>query len=138
MWLKDVHIESQRFEAHSILVTAAQMVVCEESSILTPPKKVDAEMLGWCLESVWHYCWLLQYYDLLCITTERITWRESRELKTYCEFFPQQPFRMLDHDGMRTVYQSAKGVYKKNRPPFWYRKAVDVGPIYDVIDDEFS
>lgn len=135
MWLKDNHIESQRLEAGAILGTAAQLIACEESLVLVAPRKVDGEILTWTLESCWHFSWLLQYYNLLCISAERVPWKELQELKSYCIMFPDNPFRHPSYEEHRSAYVKTKGVYKRNRPPFWYKKPIDVGFLQDAINE---
>lgn len=135
MWLRDNHIESQRIEAGAILGTAAQLCAVEESLVLVAPKKVDAEMLDWVLESSMHYAWMLQYYSLLCIASERNPWKEIQELKSYCSIFPDTKFRMLDDELARKEYSKTKGIYKRNRAPWWLKKQVDVGYLQDAINE---
>lgn len=134
-WLKDQHIESQRLEAGAILGTASQLIAVEESLVLTAPKKVNAEDLDWCLASCWNYCWLLQYYNLLCIASDRLPWKELQELKSYCGIFPDTPFIHHDYEQHRKEYCKTKGIYKKNRPPFFYKKPVDLGYLQDAINE---
>lgn len=139
-WLRDTDIDLQRIEAYNLLSTAAQMIVCEQSYVLLDPKNnCDAVMLGWVLESVWHFCWLLQYWEELCTIANRVQWKESAEFKCYLEKFPRNEFRMLDCEQMRADYGAKRGVYKRNKPPFWVSRAREVPAMFaqDTEEEDF-